>query len=686
MYKSIFSTLVVIIIGVGTASAQQISMFNSYTLNQFLINPSYAGLNGKTNIFGINRIQYAGFDGAPVTYMLTADAGFKDKKFGVGGLLFSDRNALIAQNGFQLTYAYSIKLNENWNIGMGLNAGMVQWTLNFDQLNVDDLDEDVLSNYKSNSSTFRSDFGLRINSDKIEFGLAIPQVVTSKVKYSDYVKNANGKYTSIPHYIANLSYLVAIKDYLTVKPMVVVRGAQGIKPQIDVVGLVDWKNKAYASVGYRTGYAVSIGGGMVVSKGLTFGYTFDRPLNAINTVTAGSHEIMVGISIGQRSAEKPEPAKGISLELEAKLKSDIEKHVNEKLSVDFEAKLKQELETRVNTAVNSQIEKALADRPVQTTAAQTIPAQTTPVTAKTTPVETKSTPAPAAASISREDLDKIKKEIEEKIQKQMSENFTKLIDEKIKKIAESKPAVATPAAIPAQPNKEELEKARKESEAKIRKELEESLRKELIVTINQAVDSKLETEMQKAKDEASKAPKEFKMTASDKATIDELKSQSSENQKKISDLEFQLKNFPESNRVENEQMRNISRVVHQNDIELKDFKLKNKGILDVAKDAPAKKVDKNDKTDKTETTEEASKFVLVIAAFKSLKEAQSYQMLAAQTFEFPNTKILKPETLEGWFFVYQKSFEKKKMAWEAHEKIVEQKLNTPNFPWIFVAE
>lgn len=50
MKKNFISTLVVILVGIGTAAGQQIPMFNSYTLNKFLINPSYAGASGKTNI------------------------------------------------------------------------------------------------------------------------------------------------------------------------------------------------------------------------------------------------------------------------------------------------------------------------------------------------------------------------------------------------------------------------------------------------------------------------------------------------------------------------------------------------------------------------------------------------------------------------------------------------------------
>lgn len=259
----------------------------------------------------------------------------------------------------------------------------------------------------------------------------------------------------------------------------------------------------------------------------------------------------------------------------------------------------------------------------------------------------------------------------------MEESFAKLIDEKIKKAIEGKPATS---ASPTQPNKEEAERIRKESVEKIRKEVEEKLRKELIDQINKSVADKIEKETQKAKEEALKAPKQYEMTAKDKSMLDSLKIANLENEKRIADLEKQLKGFTPSDRVENSELREISKIVRQNDIELKQFKAKNRVILDAAADPRPKK------TDKTETTDEPSKFVLVLAGFKTLKEAQQYQKLATQTFEFPNCKIVKPVQLDDWYFVYQKSFDKKKMAWDAHTKLTEAKFNTPNYPWIYVLE
>lgn len=665
MKKSLIITLLVIFIAFGNAIAQQIPMFSSYTLNKFLLNPSYAGSNGKTNIYGINRLQYAGFEGAPVTFMLTADAGFKDKKFGLGGLFFSDRSNLMSQTGFQAAYSYNIKLSETWNLGMGLNAGMVQWRMNFDQLIVDDPSEVVISNQRQNATTFRSDIGFRINSDKIDFGVSLPQIVSSKVNYTDYLTNKNGKYATVPHYVANLSYLFAVNENFNLKPMVVVRGAGGIKPQIDIIGFMDWKDMVFASVGYRTNYAVSIGAGLHVAKGVTFGYSYDRPVNNISKYSSGSHEMILGITLGARTSENDEPAKGLTKEAEAKMKADMEKDIQARLVIQMETKINQDLDAKINRVVEAQVAKALEGKTTAT-------APTTP----TTPGKEKTTPSTTTASISKEELDKMKKDIEKEIRRQLDEDVNKMVDEKIKKSNETK---TTPQS-PAQPQitKEESEKTRKESEERIRKDVEEKLRKELTDKINKTVDEKILLESQKVKEEAAKMPKEYKMTVKDKALLDSINMRNQANEKKIADLEKQLKNMPESDRVENSELIDIRNVARQNDALLKEFKDENKVNLDGATDPPVKKT--------TETTDEPSKFVLVLACFKTLKEAQKYQKLAAQTFEFPGSKIIKPDKLDGWFFVYQKTYDKKKKATEALGKMNEKEYQTPNFPFIFVNE
>ncbi len=631
-------------------------MFNSYILNKFLINPSYAGISGNTNIYGLNRIHFVGFDGAPVTYMIAGDASIKNKKIGLGGVMFSDRNHIIAQTGLQFAYSYGLKLNDQWKLGLGLNVGMVQWALNFDRLRVEDYSESILSTAPSNATTFRSDFGLNLSSDKIEFGLALPQIVSSKVKYSDYTNNSKGNYSSIPHYLVNLGYWIDIKEDIKVKPMAVVRGAKNVKTQFDVIGLLDWKNKAYASLGYRSNFAFSIGGGVNLPMGLKVGYNYDRPLNAISTFSAGGHEFVVGITLGGSSKSAvSEKANGLNKEAEDKLKADLEKQISSKLSIEFENKLNMEIDSKVKKIVDDKIAKALQDKSVPSSSGD---GNKTPST---------------GASLSKEDIDKLKKDIEDLVKKQMNEGISALIDDKVKKAMEGKPGSGstTPTV-----SKEETEKLRKESEARIKKELEENLKKELAEKVNKVVEERLAIEAQKAKEAALKTPPEYKMTPKDKAMLDSLKQRDLDNEKRIAELEKQLKAFPEYARVENVELINIRMAAKQNDIDLKKFKTEQKALFDAAPDAPKK-------SKKTEA-DESGEYVIILAAFKTLKDAQGFQKIASQTFEFPDTKVLKPAEMDGWFFVYQKSYADKKEAQRVYFKLLETDTNTPKYPWIYL--
>jgi len=273
--------------------------------------------------------------------MLTADADFEKKKFGLGGVAFKDQNDIISQTGFQMAYSYNVKLGDNLNLGMGLNAGLVQWTLDFENLKVQDPSEDILNTARNNASTFRSDFGFRLSSKNFDLGFAVPQFVTSKVNYTNYLKNTNTRFTQNPHYLVNMSYRIQlVEDVWNFKPMVLLRGASGIDPQVDMIGVLDWKKRAYASVGYRTNFAMTLGGGVNMNNGMTLGYNFDRPVNDIKSFTAGSHEIVLGFTLGK--SKGGEVTYKMSKEdrevIEAMKKSDAEK--SKKLE-ELEKKLEQ---------------------------------------------------------------------------------------------------------------------------------------------------------------------------------------------------------------------------------------------------------------------------------------------------------------------------------------------------------
>ena len=69
--KRIILIIVLLILGFEYSNAQQLPQFTQYMYNTIAINPAYAGSRDALSIVGLNRNQWAGFDGGPQTQTLS---------------------------------------------------------------------------------------------------------------------------------------------------------------------------------------------------------------------------------------------------------------------------------------------------------------------------------------------------------------------------------------------------------------------------------------------------------------------------------------------------------------------------------------------------------------------------------------------------------------------------------------
>ena len=88
MMKRFFVILVLLI--ATNSFAQHNAMFSQYMFNGLLINPAYAGSNDVLSATAIDRMQWAGFDGAPKTLSFSLHSPLKNKKVNVGLSFIND--------------------------------------------------------------------------------------------------------------------------------------------------------------------------------------------------------------------------------------------------------------------------------------------------------------------------------------------------------------------------------------------------------------------------------------------------------------------------------------------------------------------------------------------------------------------------------------------------------------------
>jgi type IX secretion system PorP/SprF family membrane protein len=103
--------------------AQQDPVFSQYMNNLLTVQPAYAGMSGYVNITGLSRIQWVGFDGAPITNTFTIQGPFKKYNVGVGLSIITDKFGPVRQTGVYGDYSFRILLEDDQYFSFGLKGG-----------------------------------------------------------------------------------------------------------------------------------------------------------------------------------------------------------------------------------------------------------------------------------------------------------------------------------------------------------------------------------------------------------------------------------------------------------------------------------------------------------------------------------------------------------------------------------
>src|ERR1700739_1121682 len=152
MKKSYIKILVWLVglVQVNVLFAQQLPQYTQYMMNDFVLNPAIAGRSDYWEAKSNNRYQWVGIPDAPRTYMLSMQGPFKNLKMGIGGTIFTDIVGPTRRTGFNMAYAYHLKLNSTYKLSFGVNAGVLQYSIDGSKITTHDPGDPIMSpNYQS---------------------------------------------------------------------------------------------------------------------------------------------------------------------------------------------------------------------------------------------------------------------------------------------------------------------------------------------------------------------------------------------------------------------------------------------------------------------------------------------------------------------------------------------------------
>lgn len=303
-----------------TGIAQQLPRFSQYYSNEFLVNPSVAGCDGRTVINLAARKQWIGFSNyTPSSYMLSIQGRIlktsyslkagpkgnvyrkgKQGRVGLGAIVYRDVNGAIERTGAQFSYAYHLFIR-NSQLSFGLTGSAFQYRINSERAELKNPETDPL-NGLIGKSTLVPDAGVGINylTEKYHIGIAVSQVFQSKLKIGNSADFRNSEEVRLlRHYYLLADYRIALsgKPDWEFEPSTVILFNERLNIQADLT------LKAYYNRQYWFGVSGRTCGDIIIMAGLKynryyFGYSFDYGFNGIARYTYGSHEICITTKFG----------------------------------------------------------------------------------------------------------------------------------------------------------------------------------------------------------------------------------------------------------------------------------------------------------------------------------------------------------------------------------------------------
>ncbi len=273
--------------------AQQDPQYTQYMYNMSVINPAYTTNNTSLINFGtLYRSQWASAVGGPKTLTFFAHAALSEKiETGISFISDDIGDGVLKENNIYADFAYSLKLNDESRLALGLKAGITTFATNFNGFQYPELQNDFAFNDNQNSTFPNVGVGAFYHRDKFYAGLSVPNLLSST-----HLENQNGvstKGSENMHFFATAGYVYELNSSIKLKPSMLAKMVKGSPISFDASLNALINNSFEIGASYRLDDSVNAMFNMKILPGLRAGYAYDYTLTNLSDFSSGSHEIFI---------------------------------------------------------------------------------------------------------------------------------------------------------------------------------------------------------------------------------------------------------------------------------------------------------------------------------------------------------------------------------------------------------
>lgn len=324
--KRFFAFCFLFFLMLSNLKAQQKPQYTQYILNNYIVNPALTGIEDYIDVKIATRQQWAGLENAPKTNYFSAhipigntddwigptsysmvgenplgksykwDYMASEPHHGIGLIAVSDKAGPLNNTTVNLTYAYHLGLAPRLNLAVGIGLGASRMSFNTNDVKLEEQNDPAIAN-KGTVSTIKPDlnFGIWLYSAQYFAGASVQQLLPQTIDFSENSNPNAGK--TVPHSFITAGYRFWLNDDFTIIPSLMFKYVNPVPLSVDFNTKIAFRNKVWIGGTYRQRNSYSAMLGFNLSSLLNVGYAYDLISSDLNTVSNGSHEIVLGFTL-----------------------------------------------------------------------------------------------------------------------------------------------------------------------------------------------------------------------------------------------------------------------------------------------------------------------------------------------------------------------------------------------------
>ena len=283
------------LIGIVPTFAQSNIRLNNFRDNTYYINPGSINEDYQAVLSLAARKQWLGFPGSPNT-LFAAGTLYTDKiqtQFGLK--FFADKLGYNTITNAALSYSYSVTLNRQWQLNMGLAASFQCLSYDKSQVNVMTSDDPALYENLLQQNNFNADAGVEIIGNSWKFGLSSSNILNLFYKDNEQQVNSSyayAMYRKLTQHPVDLQYGICAIRYDNFYQMELnITTFFKFNQESDVfqIGLFSRNNLGKDNLWNEMGVLL----GCNLSESIKLNYSYDFNVSGISRSSVGTHELML---------------------------------------------------------------------------------------------------------------------------------------------------------------------------------------------------------------------------------------------------------------------------------------------------------------------------------------------------------------------------------------------------------